>query len=211
MFASSFASFCQGSTHAHDKSHPGHPMRPPKHPREPHTEPPEHAKPPQETPQDTPRAPRDPPEHAKAPQETPQDTPGDPQEAPKAPQGSLRSFILSSFWVPGWVIGWESHFHGFVMLLGSLFELILAPFSIQKLIIFVIQSCMFFYCVSTPFFFNFTSIFKGDSHQISRPNRNGSLRVFERLPARDAHFQEPGLSKIIQNSLEICPKIYPKN
>ena len=123
-------------------------MRPPKHPREPHREPPEHAKPPQETPQDTPRALRDPPEHAKAPQETPQDPPGDPQEAPKAPQGSLLSRSLAAFWrhfgsrggpLDGCLI-----FHGFLMLFGSLVEPILVPFSIQKCIIFVSLFCMFF-------------------------------------------------------------------
>ena len=70
-------------------------MRPPKRAREPLRDPPEHAKAPRETLQDTPGALRDPPEHAKAPQETPQDPPGDPQETPKAPQGSLMSL--------GWV------------------------------------------------------------------------------------------------------------
>ena len=142
----------------------GHPIRPPGDPKVP---------------------PGDPPGHAKARQETPQDPPRDPQGQPKAPQGSLLSLILASFWphfgsldgsLDGCLI-----FHCFLMLFGSLFEPILAPFSIPKLIISVIKVCMFFYCFSTPFFFNFTSIFQGDSHRHSSPNRNNSLRDFERL------------------------------
>ena len=129
-FASSFEPFCLINTHVQAKSHQGHPRRPPKHPRE---------------------SIRDPPEHAKAPQETPQDTPGDPQEAPKAPQGSLLSLILASFWPHFGSLGESLDgcliFRVFLMLFGSLFEPILAPFSIQRLIIFVIQFCMCFYCV----------------------------------------------------------------
>ena len=81
----------------------------------------------------------DPPEHAKAPQETPQDTPGAPQEAPKAPQGSPLSFILASFWHPGWVLGWVSHFSWFLLcFFAPFFTSMLAHVSIQKWIIFVI-------------------------------------------------------------------------
>ena len=95
-------------------------------------------------------------------------------------------------------------FHCFLMLFGSLFEPILAPFSIPKLIIFVIMFCMFFHCFSTPFFFNFTSIFQGDSHRHSSPNRNNSLRDFERLAYTRRSFSR---IRVIKNHSKIFKKL----
>ena len=106
-------------------------------------------------------------------------------------------------------------FHGFFILFGSMFDPMLAPFFIQKGIIFVSQICMFFYCCSTPFFFNFTSVFKGDSHQSSRPNRNGSLRDFERLACTRRSFSRirviKNRSKIFENPSENPPEKTKKN
>ena len=95
-------------------------------------------------------------------------------------------------------------FHRFFMLFGSLFEPIWAQCSIPKM-----HHCCYyvlhvFYCCSTPFFFNFTSIFQGDSHRHSSPNRNNSLRDFERLAYMRRSFSR---IRVIKNHSKIFKKL----
>ena len=147
------------------------------------------------------------PRRSKGPHRTLQETP---KRRPRHPRGAFGASFWPHFGSLDGSLDGSLIFHGFVMLFASLFELMLAPFSIPKLIMFVIQFCMFFYCVSTPFFFNFTSIFKDDAQLIHARIERVNFVISSVSPAREADFQEPGLSKNIKTSSKICPKIHPK-
>ena len=103
---------------------------------------------PQNTPESHSEALLSTPRRPKRPHRTPQETP---KRRPRHPRGAFWASFWPHFGSLDGSLDESLIFYGFVTLFGSLFELMLAPFSIQKLIIFIIKCSMFFIVFRLPF------------------------------------------------------------